>query len=511
MIPIVLLISVFLFAIITSRAESENPYRLKPTLEIDCIPCCAVLFLFTALLFVSERFFFSAILSIAGTVLLFTINRLKLKQFHEPILFVDFKLLKQIFRYPKFYLPYITPFPIPLVIGCVLFALGVLFFFEPAATESQQGFIIFLYRVTLTLLVAVVILFSGLGRRFILGRIEKRLSCHPQRDLKKLGLTGSLFLQVLQHYHGGEHVDQIISKKHLGTEDSTTTVEGRLPHVVLVQAESFFDARRFGDQIDPHIYTQYDRIGRGGISGQFSVATYGAYTMRTEFTVLTAIDICELGTYGFDPYVIAAEKEIWSVAHYYKKLGYKTICIHPSTMSFFARNKVMVNLGFDYLFGDESFVDAERFGPYVSDAALTDFILQELDIAEQPLFVFAISMEAHGPWESKGYPELQKDLPEIPSWGDEGLAIYLRHLQNSDKMIGRLGDYTHPERPYLFALYGDHIGSLPNAPLKDSEKTDYLIAGSVVGSSECLDMKASELAQMLISVTMKHARVTTDE
>jgi phosphoglycerol transferase MdoB-like AlkP superfamily enzyme len=171
-----------------------------------------------------------------------------------------------------------------------------------------------------------------------------------------------------------------------------------------------------------------------------------------------------------------------SLARAFKKRGYRTVCIHPYPASFYQRDKIFNLLGFDEFIDLKSFAQAaphdKAQGPYVSDQVLTDKILETLDRQdEQPLFIFAITMENHGPLHleritsSEEQKWLSKPLPQ----DCQELAIYLRHLANADQMVLRLlrrfsaplvatqdSSISSYARPVQLLWYGDHVPVLAN-------------------------------------------------
>ena len=77
----------------------------------------------------------------------------------------------------------------------------------------------------------------------------------------------------------------------------------------------------------------------------------------------------------------------------------------------------------------------------MSDQVLTDKILETFaQPRQQPLFLFAITMENHGPLhlEQLAKSEEQQWLSEPLPKNCQELSIYLRHLANADQMISRL-------------------------------------------------------------------------
>jgi phosphoglycerol transferase MdoB-like AlkP superfamily enzyme len=86
---------------------------------------------------------------------------------------------------------------------------------------------------------------------------------------------------------------------------------------------------------------------------------------------------------------------------------------HPYASEFFFRHKVFPRLGFDAFVDRDQFVDAAYAGPYVSDAAVTDCLIERLEQASgQAQFIFAITMENHGPLHASPARDAQCLTPE---------------------------------------------------------------------------------------------------
>lgn len=153
-----------------------------------------------------------------------------------------------------------------------------------------------------------------------------------------------------------------------------------------------------------------------------------------------------------------------SLASYLKRLGYRTVCIHPYPASFYRRDRVYPRLGFDEFMDIRSFGDAMRFGPYIGDAAVADKVAAILREATSPVFVFAITMENHGPLhlERVAPADIDALYSVPPPDGCDDLTIYLRHLRNADRMIAGLRHALEQSgRPAGLCWYGDHVPIMP--------------------------------------------------
>ena len=110
-----------------------------------------------------------------------------------------------------------------------------------------------------------------------------------------------------------------------------------------------------------------------------------------------------------------------------------------------------------------------------------------------PRFVFAISMEAHGPYD-KSYIEntAERDAIPVPAGIDDKdklqLRNYIYHMRHADAELGRLADLLKQrERPTLLLFYGDHLPALTDTYAK-------------VGFTSGKDMLAQTVPYILIDV-----------
>jgi hypothetical protein len=276
--------------------------------------------------------------------------------------------------------------------------------------------------------------------------------------------------------------------------------------IVLVQCESFFDARRALPTLPRDFLPGYDAACAGGGHGRLIVPAWGANTMRAEFAVLTGSDEQALGYDRFNPYHALARGRIGSQVWRLRAAGYRTICLHPFDRRFFRRDLAMPALGFETFFGRET-LGGFRHPPYMSDPELAGHILRTLDAAGPRCFIFAITMGNHGPRLSNG-PSINPTIAglvddDIPQRAE--LLRYLAGLRHSDEMLQILIDgLARRDIGALLGFYGDHLPSLPRAFAHlgfDDWRSDYAI-WSAAGISRPRDLAAHELGGMLADLAL---------
>lgn len=460
--PAVALLLAVVVGLVMHRVDAVQ-HRWK-TLDhlIDGLPAALVAFLFLVLLALTGRPVISLLLVAGGTVLLSVVNRLKRQLFHEPIVFLDAALCMQVIRHPGFYVPYL--FPPPVLLGGVLLTGGLAWLWtqEPAVHAGWRWLAVTALGIGAAVVAQLGVIFLPSRREAAVPLLEQYPpTLDANEDFARFGLLASLVLHGLWHVHlrgreGRPGAPRFEDGARSQPMQHAPVCSAHAPHLVLVQAESFFDIRRHLPTAPAALLSNLDTLRQpehGGTGGPFLVQTHGAYTMRTEFSVLTGLPLHTLGTDAFNPYFTTSRRPVWSLAWALQQAGYRTACIHPFYLSFFRRNRVLPHLGFQELHGIETFADAPHCGPYVSDAALADAVLRWLAASSEPAFVFVITMEAHGPWKPGRLPG-----------GETAMDVYLQHLQHTDAMFGRLARGLQDlERPAWLCGYGDHVGCLPEA------------------------------------------------
>ncbi|RDE50529.1 MAG: LTA synthase family protein [Candidatus Accumulibacter meliphilus] len=430
--------------------------------------------LFTCLLLVLQRPLFAASALLAGMLFLVLVSNAKYHALREPFIFQDFEYFSDVFKHPRLYLPFL---------GAGKAALAVLAFggavYAGLALEESLLLALsvgdFLTGSAMLALAAGLVLWWAARRKLV-------VTFEAANDLCRLGLLGAMWrygeeellpCPLRSPFDGGS----------AGSTKATNPSRGEAAHLVVVQSESFFDPRRLDAGIRSEVLREFDALqAESACSGQLEVAAWGANTVRTEFAFLSGLAGEALGVHRFNPYRRLARQGVATLASFLQARGYRTICVHPYAASFYDRHKVFPRLGFDEFIDIRSFAGAARSGPYVGDLAVAEKVCSLLKSAgEQPLFVFVISMENHGPLhlEKMRPDEAERFYSRPPPAGCDELTIYLRHLRNADRMAGmlRAGLEALPGRSGL-CWYGDHVPIMPDvyrtlgAP---AGQTDYFI------------------------------------
>jgi hypothetical protein len=467
----------------------------KPAMALDILP---VLVAGALLLIGTARPMFSGIVLLALGSGFALADHSKRQALREPVVFSDMSELEHVFTHPHLYLPFAGR---AVVTGGALTAIGLgiaVLIFSPALWEPKLPF---------TTLALLVTLGAGwlLCREPLLGIAAVGLrrfqpTSEPLADAARLGPFAVLFVYgIIARAERAERRAPFRPRPPLLRNRSAATP------VVLVQCESFFDARRVSSQVPRHLLAAFDECVQQGASyGRLEVSAWGANTMRAEFAALTGISEEQLGYDRFNPYHAFARTPVASLASRLRDEGYRTFCLHPFDKRFFRRDLAMPALGFDKFLGRET-LGGSRRPPYQSDPELARQIVRVLDAEGPRTFIFAITMGNHGPWFENGAaidPVLEQafDTSGVPQ--GPALLRYLAGLSRSDEMLAILLEELGPgARNALFGFYGDHQPSLPGAFGYfgfDDWASDYVLVGGAFAHRRRVDMPAHILPRMII-------------
>jgi hypothetical protein len=379
---------------------------------------------------------------------------------NEPGVFSEMSELPQVFTHPHLYLPFAGP---GLVLGGAAGAIAAataLLAIEPPLWGPRP---------LAGLSAAVAILAGGwvlawpplLG--ILAGLLRRLRPCgEPVADAARLGPFGMILAHAVI-----ARAERAGRQRALAAPALVKTIGEAGPSIVLVQCESFFDARRLGPAIPRNILPGFAAsCADAGWHGRLEVPGWGANTMRAEFAVLTGVAEGSLGYDRFNPYYaltrVPIESQVWRL----RRAGYRTLCLHPFDRRFFRRDLAMPALGFEEFHGRET-IGGTRVPPYCPDPEFARHILRALDEPGPPVFIFAITMGNHGPWLAKGPPVDPAvaqlfDPARVPHGA--GLMRYLDGLRRSDEMLRVLIEGIERRgQPAVLAFYGDHLPSLPGA------------------------------------------------
>ncbi|WP_404615192.1 LTA synthase family protein [Rhodanobacter hydrolyticus] len=437
------------------------------------------------LLVTTRRLLLSFGLAYLLEVLVYGINRLKMANLGTPLLPADFRMVGQLRKGGAHllagYLPH-SPWPYLVMVVAVL-VLVAAWRLEPPLFERRTGGKRLAAGGALALLLGSL-LAGWIGwAKVYNGHVlwMEPWSAASTRD--HAGLFSELVMFDLQYnLHKPKPnsvvAEQLISqsvhalRQRIGMPNAAV-----LPDIVVIQSESFFDPSTTNGYAHSDLTPNLRQLAAHGTSGALHVPTFGGGTIRTEFEMLTGLSLRYFDNLQF-PYLQMGRKQVPSLVHVLDEHGYETVAVHGNDPTFWNRNTAFKALGFQRFVSQADFPhDAPNDGKYMADSAMTDEILSQLKDNGPPQFIFAISIEAHGPYDVDPKNIAERDAIAVPA-GIEGkdkiaLQNYIYHMQHADQELGRLAAaLANRQRPALLLFYGDHLPALT-----DVYRTDGFVDG----------------------------------
>ena len=233
------------------------------------------------------------------------------------------------------------------------------------------------------------------------------------------------------------------------------------PDVIVIMNEAFSDLNIFEGisfSKDPMAnFKDIDAVARGNIHAP----VIGGRTCNTEFEFLTGNAMEYI---GMDVMPFEWEKEFVpqnderALPNLFRENGYETVSVHPFMGAFFNRNTIHPKLGFDKCVFAEQMPGAVKKGDYISDEYFTNKVLEEINSATKPLFLYGITMQNHYHYYEKKYTSY--DIETTGNYDKEllwRLNAYLQGVYDADMQFARLvAALRKRERPTILLFFGDH-------------------------------------------------------
>lgn len=246
--------------------------------------------------------------------------------------------------------------------------------------------------------------------------------------------------------------DTVAAMMNVNIDDAeNTSFENKKPNVIMIMSEAYADFRRFEDQLDLNIgdtYDGFDSVADQGYKGTAIVPTYASWTVRTEFELNFGLPVRSLNDPNM-PQRLLLDRAQPTIASYYKSWGYSTAYVHPFMGSFYSRQRVYANFGFDKLIFDEDFtVPINYYGTYIDDQTVFNQIEKLINETDEPLFLHTTTMQNHQPYDQGENPE--DEMGNYFQWISKTGTYF-------EAFINNLSDI---DEPTIVFMIGDHYPSL---------------------------------------------------
>lgn len=287
------------------------------------------------------------------------------------------------------------------------------------------------------------------------------------------------------------------AQKYIGQSDEKSISPDAKPNIIYIMSESFWDPTRLeslkfsGDPI-PHLR----KLMTEHPSGNVLSPVFGGATANVEFEALTGFSTSFLNP-GVIPYQEMIDKKTFipSIVSDLEGKGYSTLAIHPYNGVFYKRNIVYNIFGFDQFLDQESMKHNEREpGRVITDLSLTHEILDHINEQEDPLFIHAVSMQNHMPYNAGAYEENKIKISDLSPEYTTMLEVYTEGIRRSDEALKLLTDeLQNINEPTVVVFWGDHL------PILGANRALYKEAGYDEENSDANKYKYAETPLLIYS------------
>ena len=435
---------------------------------------CEFFYLLTFVLYVPAVIVFPVV-SIASIV-----NILKIEFRQEPFVFTDLLLLKESAdiadKYPldfTKYLPFLIPVFIVLLIlplfikrvklnwfkriifgAASVIAAGCFFYFTliPQNTFIEKTMTQTVWNLTTE--------YNANG--FVLEFFEsvKRSLMLAPKDYNKT---------TVQQYAS----DLGYADKTVGPQDAADAMSAdEMPNVIAIMNESYWDSDNLTGVTfnkDPMEIVRDIMAEEGNL--HLLSPQFGGGTANVEYEFLTGKNTVYYPP-GAMVYQQFVTKKEWSLAWYFRNIGYATTAIHPYFDWFWNRNTAYPLLGFENMYfndGSLNYIDVK--GEFISDKAVCDEIIsryrQFSENGNKPVFTFAVTMQNHGGYGPERYSEDERQIKLTigvdDSYTNGATETFFEGIRYASEAFVYLTDYFKDvKRPTYIIMFGDHAPSFAN-------------------------------------------------
>lgn len=396
-----------------------------------------------------------------------------------PLAATDIALLTSVFEIMGIYL---TVWQIILLVLLVLVVIAGLIYLGIRMKKQVYHPLLAVCNAVISILAVVLMIHIGDARGWLQTEFANLPDAYADNGFVYC-FTRSLFDRGISKpdTYDEDTVDNILEDM---KKQKTNEVEEK-PNIIFIQLESFMDLKRmqgvtYSEEPTP-VYSSLRKTCPGGF---LKVPSVGAGTANTEFEILTGMTLDYFGAGEYPYKTVLQDETCESMAYNLRELGYRTGVLHNNTGSFYSRNKVFANLGFDYFVSSE-YMENLSYNPigWAKDKVLTGQIQHILKASSEPDLIYTITVQDHGK-----YPTELLENPHIKVSGfapeDEerqnAFTYYVNQCHETDAFLGSLiATLNAFEEPVVLVLYGDH---LPNLDITEEElasgnlfQTEYVI------------------------------------
>ncbi|WP_242976045.1 LTA synthase family protein [Desulfosporosinus sp. FKB] len=385
------------------------------------------------------------------------ISQQKLKIKGDPLLPSDFLLAKEAMGISDHFRNVFVVLGVLLIITVAL----IRFILKHTAKERKQRYRSIVFLCSFFVVFIFYSFFNSIQNAFALQLITYSQSLNYEQNGTMLGfLLDTEYLKVTKPDNYQENVINTIIQNNTSSYPVNANFK---PNIIFVMSEAFWDPtlmKNVSFSQDPIPF--FHSLQKSQTSGTMLSAVYGGGTANTEFEAMTGFSTQFLpnGSIAYDQYV---NRPIEALPTILNRQGYATSAIHTYDDWFYSRDKVYQLEGFNKFITKEFLNNPEYKGPYIRDTVLTQQILNEVKETDKPDFIYAVSMEDHGPYDTTEDPgnTIKASGTNLSPQSQAILDNYANKISDVDQSLKQLIDgLKQINQPTMVIFYGDHLPML---------------------------------------------------
>ncbi len=332
-----------------------------------------------------------------------------------------------------------------------------------------------------SLILSVILMLS-----FVLSTRNMELIAWNSNGTLMYGYYANLYISIRDYFvekpesYSAEHI-RALEQEYSHESDSTAD----LPDILVIMNESFADMRIFSEDLKTNqpITPFLDSLLENMVSGYALTSVYGGGTANAEFECLSGFSM-QFFPDNATPYQQYIHDNTFALPWVLDSVGYNCLATHPYLSNGWSRPKVYPAFGFSESTFIEDYPQKNIIRYYVSDQEMYEYMLQKMDTAgESPLFLFGITMQNHGGYETppghyaktvwlensdQAYPQAEEYL-SLLNHSDMALEYLITELEKRPKktVVLFFGDHLPQIEPAFYEeLYGGSFDTLDRQILK---------------------------------------------
>ena len=460
---LVLTLAINLFLEFTERRTFEAVFLFIKDRTFVFLFNGLIIFASLSIVFLVRRRLFTYVMVIAVWLLIGGANAAVLANRKTPFTAVDITIVKSILPIIRSYLAVWQIVAVTLLFSLLVMGAVILFLYAPVSTscDRRKGFV-------LTAVICAglgLAAYVGVGKGQLINRFDNLIAGYRDYGVAYgfvvTAVDTGIDRPISYSKTKVEKLLRKIDKKEKKLIAGENKKNSRKPNIIFLQLESFFDpavVKGLTTSEDP--LPNLHRMEREFTCGFLRVPVYGAGTINTEFEVLTGMSMDHFGTGEYPYRSILHKKTCDSAAYWLKNEGYEASVIHNNNASFYDRDYVFSNLGFDNFISIEN-MEVREFNEagWAKDQVLTEYILDTLGRTKKKDLIYAISVQGHGDYPAAGNPDypIKVSSDRLEETYINQFAYYVNQIREMDDFLGDLtGRLETCGEDVILVIYGDH-------------------------------------------------------